>query len=124
MVIVLSLNMVKNSSFILVFLESVKSPVFIVFLIKFIVSLSIIKPSFVAYLIALNILVGSSIKLKLWSTFILLSFKSFIPPNRSIRRPNSLGFKDIARVFIVKSLLARSSFKLAHSIFGRAAGSL
>jgi len=120
-----SLRIVKSSSFILVFLASVKSPVFIVFFIKFLVSFSILKFNFTEYLTALNILVGSSIKLKLCKTLIFFSSKSLNPFKRSIKFPKQFLLIQIARVLIVKSLLNKSSFIFPPiSTLGKDAGSL
>ncbi len=117
-----SLKIEISSSLILIPVSSETMFISIAEIANFSVRLSILKPNLCSNRTALKILVGSSMKLNLWSTLILFAVISLRPPKKSSIVPKSFLFKDKASVFIVKSLLARSCLMLPISTSGSAAG--
>ena len=80
-----------------------KRSIFNVDFMRFLVCFESLKPNLSANLTALNARVGSSTKLRLCSTLMVLSFRSRWAPKKSTNCPKSLGFSLTARVLMVKS---------------------
>ncbi len=99
-----------------------RNPISTAFLIRFWVCLPSWKPNRCSKRIARKTLVGSSTKLRLWSTRITFSLISLWAPKKSISSPNTPLFNLMARVLMVKSRRYKSLLMELVSTVGRAAG--